>query len=170
MGELALDADGIELYGAAPGRPHDVETVACDRFGHGHGGQRKTAQTVRGPGAPAGGEPRKLVIIIMQKNSNKRRAGTGTTVAEFVFTHPSATAVGIAGTFNDWRPQVTPMVLVGQGRWMKRLSLPPGVYQYRIVADGEWMPDPLAAATTPNPLGGVNSILGVPLQSAGRTG
>ena len=107
--------------------------------------------------------------MIMHKNSNKRRAGTGTTVAEFVFTHPSATAVGIAGSFNDWRPQATPMVLVGQGRWMKRLLLPPGVYQYRIVADGEWVPDPLDSETTPNPFGGVNSIVSVPPQAAGRT-
>jgi len=38
-------------------------------------------------------------------------------------------------------------------------TLPPGVYEYRIVADGEWMPDPLTPETTPNAFGGMNSVL-----------
>ena len=53
------------------------------------------------------------------------------------------------------------MVPIGNGRWLKELTLPSGVYEYRIVADGEWMPDPLASETTPNQFGGVNSILRV---------
>ena len=65
----------------------------------------------------------------------------------------------MTGTFNDWRAEATPMVPLGNGRWMKELTLPPGVYEYRIVADGEWMPDPLACETTPNPFGGMNSVL-----------
>jgi hypothetical protein len=65
----------------------------------------------------------------------------------------------MAGTFNDWRPEVTPMVLLGDGRWRKELTLPPGVYEYQIVVDGEWMPDPLAPETTPNRFGGMNSVL-----------
>ncbi len=65
----------------------------------------------------------------------------------------------MAGTFNDWRPEATPMVPIGDGRWMKDLTLPPGVYEYRIVADGEWMLDPLAAETVPNPYGGFNSVV-----------
>jgi hypothetical protein len=53
------------------------------------------------------------------------------------------------------------MVPIGDGRWMKKLTLPPGVYEYRIVADGEWIPDPLATETIPNPFGGHNSVLKV---------
>jgi len=30
-----------------------------------------------------------------------------------------------------------------------------------LVVDGEWMPDPLARATVPNPFGGQNSVLNV---------
>ena len=77
------------------------------------------------------------------------------------FTHPKACAVAIAGTFNDWRPEATPMVLLGDGRWCKDLVLPPGIYEYRLVVDGEWMPDPLGQATAPNPFGGLNSVLKV---------
>ncbi len=77
------------------------------------------------------------------------------------FTHPKAGAVAIAGTFNDWHPEATPMILLGDGRWHKELVLPPGVYEYRLVVDGEWMADPLGQATSPNPFGGLNSVLKV---------
>ena len=75
------------------------------------------------------------------------------------FVHQTATRVFIAGAFNDWRPEVSPMVSLGDGRWVKELLLPPGTYEYRLVVDDEWMPDPRANETAPNPFGGVNSIL-----------
>jgi hypothetical protein len=75
------------------------------------------------------------------------------------FVHQTATRVFIAGAFNDWRPEVSPMVPLGDSRWVKELLLPPGSYEYRLVVDGEWMPDPCASETAPNPFGGVNSIL-----------
>ena len=75
------------------------------------------------------------------------------------FKHPSAAAVAVAGTFNDWRPEATPMVAVGEGRWLKELVLPPGRYEYLLVADGEWMPDPEAGERAPNPFGGLNSVI-----------
>lgn len=53
------------------------------------------------------------------------------------------------------------MVSLGGGRWVKDLVLPPGVYEYRLVVDGEWMPDPQARDSKPNPFGGANSILNV---------
>ncbi len=77
------------------------------------------------------------------------------------FGHPTATEVSIAGTFNDWRPGATPMVAMGDGRWIKELVLPPGVYEYRLVVDGEWILDPRARETSPNPFGGRNSVLKV---------
>lgn len=83
------------------------------------------------------------------------------------FTHSAAKTVAIAGSFNDWRPEATPMVAMGDGRWLKKLSLPPGHYEYMIVADGRWMPDPSVRKTVPNPYGGVNSLVTVP---AGRHG
>ena len=75
------------------------------------------------------------------------------------FAHETATQVCIAGTFNDWRPGVSEMIPVGDGRWLKDLVLTPGVYEYRLLVDGVWMPDPQAIETAPNPFGGVNSVL-----------
>jgi 1,4-alpha-glucan branching enzyme len=79
----------------------------------------------------------------------------------FEFTHPTARAVCIAGTFNDWQPEAKPMHLMGDGRWLKETVLAPGTYEYCLVVDGQWMPDPLAKETVPNPFGGRNSILKV---------
>ena len=53
------------------------------------------------------------------------------------------------------------MVSVGDGRWLKGLVLPPGNYEYRVVVDGEWMPDPRASETVTNPFGERNSVLKV---------
>jgi 1,4-alpha-glucan branching enzyme len=76
----------------------------------------------------------------------------------FEFTSPTAESVAIAGTFNEWKPTATPMIALGEGRWAKDLDLPPGDYEYCLVVDGQWIPDPQAAETVPNPFGGVNSL------------
>ncbi|ODU25166.1 MAG: hypothetical protein ABS95_00850 [Verrucomicrobia bacterium SCN 57-15] len=77
---------------------------------------------------------------------------------EIEFHHEQAKAVFIAGTFNDWNPAVTPMIALGNGNWGKKLSLPPGRYEYRFVADGEWLTDP-KAEQVPNPHGSFNSAV-----------
>ena len=76
----------------------------------------------------------------------------------FEFASPTAESVAIADSFNDWQPNATPMIALGQGRWAKDLALPPGDYEYCLVVDGQWTPDPLAAECAPNPFGGVNSV------------
>ncbi|HEU5070725.1 MAG TPA: glycogen-binding domain-containing protein [Verrucomicrobiae bacterium] len=79
----------------------------------------------------------------------------------FEFTHPTARSVCIAGTFNDWQPQAKPMHRIEAGHWMESTALAAGTYEYCFVVDGQWMPDPLASQTVPNPFGGMNSILKV---------
>ena len=79
----------------------------------------------------------------------------------FEFTHPTARAVHIAGSFNDWHPTTKSMHPIGSGHWLKETALAPGDYEYCLVVDGQWMPDPLARETVPNPFGGKNSILKV---------
>lgn len=99
----------------------------------------------------------------MKKNNpnHKSTAARRDKTVHIEFDHDSATAVSIAGTFNDWRPEATPMMSVGQGRWVKELVLPPGVYEYRLVVNGRWMPDPRVSETAPNPFGETNSVLKV---------
>lgn len=74
------------------------------------------------------------------------------------FQHDNAQTVFIAGTFNDWRPNVTPMIAVANGKWVKELSLAPGRYEYRFIVDGEWTNDP-KTEQAPNEHGSFNSVL-----------
>jgi 1,4-alpha-glucan branching enzyme len=98
------------------------------------------------------------------KNQTKRNANgstfgkNGSQRIHFEFASPTAESVAIAGTFNGWQPNATPMIALGQGRWAKDLALPSGDYEYCLVVDGQWKHDPLATETVPNPFGGVNSI------------
>ncbi len=80
----------------------------------------------------------------------------------FEFTHPTATSVSVAGSFNGWHAGAKPMHPMGQGRWLKETVLPPGRHEYCLVVDGVWIPDPLAPETAPNPYGGRNSVLRIP--------
>jgi 1,4-alpha-glucan branching enzyme len=79
----------------------------------------------------------------------------------FEFTHPTASSVCVAGTFNNWQPATKPLHPSGNGHWMKETSLAPGTYEYCLVVDGKYIPDPLALETVPNPFGGRNSVLKV---------
>lgn len=99
----------------------------------------------------------------MNKNGNGKANGNGhAPIVRLEFIHPTARAVAIAGTFNDWRPDATQMISLGGGRWVKELVLPAGKYEYLLVADGKWLPDPNAKAAVPNLFGGVNSVMEVP--------
>jgi 1,4-alpha-glucan branching enzyme len=100
----------------------------------------------------------------MKKSKSNKNNGNGSTARKvrLEFAHPQAKTVCLAGTFNDWRPGSTPMLPTQDGHWVKELALPPGRYEYLVVADGEWMSDPLAKETSPNPFGGVNSVMHVP--------
>jgi len=87
----------------------------------------------------------------------------------FKFIHLTAGTVSVAGTFNDWNPTAKAMHPVGCGHWLKETVLAPGSYEYCLVADGQWMPDPAARITVPNPFGGRNSVLVVhPSATAGH--
>ena len=55
------------------------------------------------------------------------------------------------------RPCIPPV----SGNWWKETSLAPGTYEYCLVVDGEWMPDPRAKESVANPFGGRNSIVHV---------
>lgn len=98
------------------------------------------------------------------KSTNKRKtnSGAGPQKIRIEFYDEQAQQVSLAGTFNDWRPNATPMLAMGDGRWVKELILPPGRYEYLLVVDGEWKCDPATAQQVPNPYGTTNSVLEVP--------
>ena len=96
-----------------------------------------------------------------KNHENGRNVDFQLVPVRFEFAHPTARTVSVAGTFNDWHPTTKAMHPLGNGHWLKETALPPGAYEYCLVVDGEWMPDPLARETVPNPFGGRNSLLKV---------
>ena len=94
-------------------------------------------------------------------HDNAPGAGLQLVPVRFEYTHLTAKAVCLAGTFNHWQPEAKTLHSSGLGNWWKETSLAPGTYEYCFVVDGKWIPDPLARETVPNPFGGRNSILKV---------
>lgn len=72
---------------------------------------------------------------------------------------PTAKQVQVAGSFNEWKPERTPLVAENNGRWTGNLHLSPGRHEYLFVVDGQWLPDPNARESVENPFGGKNSVL-----------
>ena len=106
----------------------------------------------------------------MQNNPNPLRAacsaGPKLVPVRFESTHPTAAAsVYIAGTFNKWRPEAKTRHPGGKGRWWKEKTLAPDTYEYCLIVDGHWMPDPMAKSCVPNPFGGRNSVVKVVMPS-----
>ncbi len=77
------------------------------------------------------------------------------------FVQPNARNVFVAGSFNEWQPERTPLVQRGNGRWVGDLTVEPGRHEYLFVVDGQWVPDPNAKESVENPFGGRNSVLRV---------
>lgn len=80
---------------------------------------------------------------------------------------PAAQTVCVAGTFNDWHPEATPMTRDDEGEWTVELDIPPGRYEFKFVVDGQWCCEPgrddanLECECVPNPFGTMNRVLDV---------
>ena len=100
----------------------------------------------------------------MKHNHNHDNAptpGLQLVPVRFEFTHPTAASVCIAGTFDNWKPETKTLHSSGVGNWWKETALAPGKYEYCLVVDGKYIPDPLVQETVANPFGGRNSVLTV---------
>jgi glycosidase len=72
-----------------------------------------------------------------------------------------AQRVALAGSFNAWDRQTTPLSGPNaDGEWSGGVALPTGVYEYKFVVDDEqWFSDPANIDRAPDSFGGFNSIL-----------
>jgi hypothetical protein len=81
----------------------------------------------------------------------------------YVSDDPAISQVHVAGSFNDWDPNTSPMRRQ-DGVWSTILVLPPGSYEYMFVVDGQkWLTDPLADEKRDDGFGGSNAVLEVEL-------
>ena len=78
---------------------------------------------------------------------------------EFVYLNPSAKSVFLAGNFNGWNTTSNPMRRSEGGAWKAEMTLKPGRYEYKFIADGHWTPDPANLDSTSDLFGGQNSTI-----------
>lgn len=109
--------------------------------------------------------PRAALLIDMvkiakeSKSKSAKASSPATNLVSLELVNPSAKTVCVAGSFNEWRPEKMPLVLLGNGRWVGDLTVKPGRHEYLFVVDGQWLPDPNAKENVQNPYGGKNSVL-----------
>lgn len=79
----------------------------------------------------------------------------------FVLRAPGASRVTVAGDFNGWDAEATPLARASSGDiWTVRVVVPQGVHYYSFVLDGaEWRPDPSAPLAPAAVVGVQNSVL-----------
>ncbi|QYK49728.1 MAG: AAA family ATPase [Phycisphaeraceae bacterium] len=66
----------------------------------------------------------------------------------------------VSGDFNNWSDSEVVLALdETRDVLAARVELPPGVWQYRLIIDGRWTPDPYNPHAAPNPFGELNSIV-----------
>jgi 1,4-alpha-glucan branching enzyme len=111
--------------------------------------------------------------MMKSKRSKKSAPASAPTVSSATHLQihaPEAKAVFVAGTFNDWRTDATPLEPQGSGLWTVALELAPGMYEYLFVVDGCWCSDPCGSEVVPNPFGGQNAVLRVPRPNYSEVG
>ncbi len=81
---------------------------------------------------------------------------------EFSALYPQAEKVELAGDFNEWQPENTPLTRKnGNGCWSVEMELLQGRYRYRYVIDGRWQEDPYNSNLEANQFGEFNSVVEV---------
>jgi hypothetical protein len=81
-------------------------------------------------------------------------------VVQFTYVNPGASRVYVAGSFNNWQENKVPLSRTSeQGVWTGTVILPPGVYEYMFVVDGQWTVDQLARRYMEDGFGRKNALL-----------
>jgi chromosome partitioning protein len=110
----------------------------------------------------ADSDKRVAAVSVQEKIDNFYGVRQNQGVVKFVALYPKAKDVCLAGDFNNWRPESTPMHFAdNKGRWAVELPLAQGQYRYRYVVDGRWQQDPYNDQAERNEFGEYNSILTV---------
>ena len=109
------------------------------------------------PADPIRPEPPATVIAPTPKPPTPTR----TVNVSFTLLEPAARQVSVCGDFNGWVTEATPMTRQNGGPWEASVALVPGRYQYKFLADGQWLPDLRAGENVYNAHGTLNSVLEV---------
>jgi len=80
----------------------------------------------------------------------------------FFFRHATDGPVFLVGDFCQWQQDHLPMRCISPHEWMLMLRLPPGTYEFRYLAAGQWYTDYAAFGVNANRFGEFNAVLRVP--------
>jgi len=80
----------------------------------------------------------------------------------FNITSATAKSVALVGSFTEWERKPIPLVELETGRWEVEVELPSGRHEYLFLTDQrEWLRDPDAIQSTPNPCSELNCVIEV---------
>ena len=102
-----------------------------------------------------------LLSPVQVPSSSVSGAGNADAVmVRFVLVAKGAQRVTLAGDFNGWSTDATPLVDQRRdGRFVATVPLPRGDHRYMFVVDGQWQTDPTADLRRPDGFGGENAVL-----------
>ncbi len=127
----------------APKPAPDDATASTPLTAPAGGGQRAKTAPNAAPSAPAATAPKppQGAPLATPRAAQTPPNGNGSAQERPATTHfscraPTARAVCLAGTFNGWDPNATPMIKDAEGNWDVAVKLPPGRYEFRFVVDG----------------------------------
>lgn len=82
-------------------------------------------------------------------------------LVEFRIFKPQATLISVVGDFNNWNPENDILERTDGGIWRIRKRLSNGVYRYKFIVDGRWVPDYFNSNSASDEVGGICSVLRV---------
>ena len=96
-----------------------------------------------------------MVDIEMIPGKNERRV-------VFSYAAVPGRSVALAGVFNDWDPNCSILTYSDKkSAYCAELLLSPGIYEYKLVVNGEWILDDGNPNFTSNDFGTLNSVIQV---------
>jgi hypothetical protein len=82
---------------------------------------------------------------------------TDSVVTFFIRNNAKANRVNLAGSFNNWDPNILKMMRTDSG-WIANVKLGPGKYWYKFIVDGDWKTDDDNLLRENDGQGNINSV------------
>lgn len=115
----------------------------------------ENSQVTIGSGVSADeGEP-----VQLHDSTTAHASQSGSQDHTFTYSGSSPQSVYVAGSFNGWSTDATPMLKNSEGVWTVTVSLPQGETTYKFFVDGEWKTDPSNPNVSEDGRGGSNSVI-----------
>ena len=98
----------------------------------------------------------------MFRLTSAKEASAASRRVEFLYRAAAGQSVSVAGSFNDWDPEVLPMTYSAElAAYTAAVVLERGDYEYKFVVNGDWVIDEENPAFIANDFGTLNSVVAV---------